>query len=180
MFPQAYCVCLQILETAFPNWTTRRVLSNIPKHIYKHLWWNIKALVKLLCWSSLQAIKISQLLLNVWLPPKCKVPSMMIYLSSEAFTKKKYQVGVAGGIYVDPFFTHYLHKTVAWLLQDPATGPLRLYGIVVPLSLIVPSSLFYAEPHLCWMGVVSTLAALAPFGGQTLLSIFVVWITYCR
>ena len=88
MFPQAYCVSLQILETAFPNWTTRRVLSIFPKHIYKHLWWNNKVLVKLLCWSSLRAIKTSQLLLNVWLPPKCKVPGMMVLLPSKAWAQK--------------------------------------------------------------------------------------------
>ena len=35
----------------------------------------------------------------------------------------------------------------------------------------------YAESQLSWVGVVNTLAAFTPFGGQTLLSIFVVnWI----
>jgi len=37
----------------------------------------------------------------------------------------------------------------------------------------------YAEPQLSWVGIVSTLAAFTPFGGQTLSSIFVTdWIIY--
>ena len=93
---------------------------------------------------------------------------------------KNYQVGVAGGIYVDPFFTHYLHKTVAWLLQDPATGP---SGFMIFIIMVIYSAIItiYAEPQLCWVGVVSALAAFTPFGGQTLLSIFAdVWIIYYK
>ena len=39
----------------------------------------------------------------------------------------------------------------------------------------------YVEPQLCWVGVASTLAALTPFGGETLLSIIVVaWVIYYK
>ena len=79
-------------------------------------------------------------------------------------------MGVAGGVYVDPFFTHYLHKTVAWLLQDPATGP---SGFMIFIIMVIYSAIItiYAETQMHWVGIVSALAAFTLFSGQSLLSI---------
>ena len=78
-------------------------------------------------------------------------------------------MGVAGGIYVDPFFTHYLHKTVAWLLQDPATCP---SGFMIFIIMVIYSAIItiYAETQMHWVGIVSALAAFTLFSGQSLLT----------
>ena len=54
---------------------------------------------------------------------------------------------------------------------------------MVLFTMVIYSAIItiYAEPQMCWVGIVSTLAAFTPFSGQTPLSIFVaVWIIYYK